>query len=275
MALITMDEIEGISPVFKGKFGHCLANGMLKLTGIDQLAERYARHEDLEGPDFVKAYLDDLGMTYQVDGLDHLKPVLNTPFITISNHPYGAVDGLIMIDLFGHLREDYKVMANKFLSMAKTIKDEFITVQPTTNDSEGVAKESLAGVLQAMRHVRAGHPLGLFPAGAVSDFSFKDRCVRDRAWQEPAIRLIQKMHVPVVPVCFFGQNSNFFYFLGLISWKIRTLRLPREILNKKNKHVKLGIGPVITVEEQDQCGTIEDLGILLRSSVYDLKRVNK
>lgn len=275
MALITRDEIEGISPVFKGRFGHSLANVMLKLTGISQLAERYERHEDLAGPDFVKAFLKDLDMTYEVEGLDHLKPVLETPFVTISNHPYGAVDGLVMIDLFGHLRDDYKVMANKFLSMAKTIKDEFITVQPTTNDSEGVAKENLAGVLQAMRHVKAGHPLGLFPAGAVSDFSFKDRCVRDREWQEPAIRLIQKMHVPVVPVRFFGRNSDFFYFLGLINWKVRTLRLPREILNKKGKNLKLGIGPVITVEEQDQCGSIEDLRLLLRSSVYDLKSDNE
>lgn len=275
MALITRDEIEGISPVFKGRFGHSLANVMLKLTGISQLAERYERHEDLAGPDFVKAFLKDLDMTYEVEGLDHLKPVLETPFVTISNHPYGAVDGLVMIDLFGHLRDDYKVMANKFLSLAKTIKDEFITVLPTTNDTEGVAKESLAGVLQAMRHVKAGHPLGLFPAGAVSDFSFKDRCVRDREWQEPAIRLIQKMHVPVVPVRFFGRNSDFFYFLGLINWKIRTLRLPREILNKKGKNLKLGIGPVITVEEQDQCGSIEDLRLLLRSSVYDLKSDNE
>ena len=270
MALITMEDIESLSPVFRGKFGNGLARSLMRITGIDQLSERYGRREDLTGPDFVSAFLKDLDLSYDVQGLNNLQPLLNGPFITISNHPYGGLDGLILIDLFGHLREDYKVMANKFLSLAKTIKDNFISVVPKTNDTNAIARESINGIKRAIQHVKEGHPLGLFPSGAVSDFSFKDFAVRDREWQASAVRFIQKMRVPIVPVHFIDKNSSFFYFLGLVNWKIRTLRLPREVLNKEGKTIKLCIGPLISVEEQGEYTQSDALGKMLRDTVYNI-----
>ena len=263
-----MEEIEQLSPMFKGEKGNRLANRLLHLTGIDRLSEIYARHEDLAGPEFIRAYLQDLGLNYVVEGLDRLGSVANGPFVTVSNHPYGALDGLFLIDLFGHLRDDYKVMANKFLTLVKTLKDSFISVIPNTNDAQSIAKESLAGVRQAMRHVADGHPLGVFPAGAVSDFHFRDFKVSDREWQPSAIRLIRKLQVPVVPVRFLDRNSSWFYFLGLINWKIRTMRLPKEVLNKAGKTVRISIGEVIDVERQKACQP-EQFGTLLRESVYN------
>lgn len=268
MALITMKDIESISPIFKGERGHALANGLLRLTGVDRLAEHYARHEELTGPDFVDAFLKDLDVNYEVSGLEHLAALAQGPFVTVSNHPYGGLDGLILIDLIGHSREDFKVMANQFLSLVKTIKDNFITVVPNTKEAARATKESIAGVRKAISQLHEGHPIGLFPAGAVSDL--KGFSIRDRKWQESAIRLIQKMNVPVLPVRFFDRNSNFFFFLGLINWKIRTLRLPKEILNKSGKSIRVGIGPVISVEEQQQFRTREALGSFLRASVYDM-----
>ena len=64
MALITMEDIEGISPVFKGKFGNGLARLTMRITGIDQLSERYGRHEDLSGQEFISAFLKDLNLSY-------------------------------------------------------------------------------------------------------------------------------------------------------------------------------------------------------------------
>ena len=271
MALITMDEIEALSPVFKGEKGHKLANRLLRLTGIDKLAERYERHEDLSGPEFVEAFLTDLGVNYEVGGLEHLAQLADGPFVTVSNHPYGGLDGLILIDLVGHFRDDYKVMANQFLTLVKTIKDNFISVIPNTDEAVKATKESIAGVRKSLAHLKDGHPLGIFPAGAVSDFHFRDFRVYDREWQGSAIRLIQKLKVPVLPIRFFDRNSNFFYYLGLISWKVRTIRLPREVLNKTGKKVRIGIGPVISVEEQGEHAHTGDLGQMLRKSVYDMK----
>lgn len=272
MALITMEEIRELSPAFAGEKGEALARKLMRWVGIDQLAERYSRHEELSGPEFVDAFLKDLDVNYQVGGLEHLTPLMDGPFITVSNHPYGALDGLILIDLMGHLRSDFKVMANQFLSLVKTIKDNFISVVPNTKDNMKPTKESIAGLRKTVAHLHEGHPLGLFPAGAVSDFRFRYVGVRDRQWQESALRLIQKMKVPVLPVRFFGRNSSWFYFLGLFSWKVRTLRLPKEILNKGGEQVRVGIGPIVSPQQQQQCNTTEDLGLLLRDAVYRMEK---
>ena len=267
MALLTMEEIEALSPVFRGEKGHRLAQKVLRFTGIDQLAERYGRHEDLSGPDFVDAFLKELNVNYEVAGFEHLAALADGPFVTVSNHPYGGMDGLILIDLVGHFRDDYKVMANQFLNLVKTIKDNFISVIPNTKDAAKATKESIAGVRKALMHVREGGPIGLFPSGAVSDFHLRDFRLYDRPWQTSAIRLIQKMKVPVLPIRFFDRNSNLFYFLGLINWRVRTVRLPKEVLNKQGKQVRIGIGPVVSVEEQAKA---ENLGKLLRNAVYDM-----
>lgn len=271
MALITLEDIERLSPLFQGKFGHALARTAMRVTGIDQLSERYGRRENLSGPAFVSAFLEDLDVHYQVQGIEQLQSIVDGPFVTISNHPYGGLDGLILIDLFGHLRDDYKVMANKFLSMAKTISGNFISVIPKTNDSNGIAQESINGIKKAIGHTRDGSPLGLFPAGAVSDLSLREGCVRDREWQASAAGLIRHLKVPVVPVRFFDRNSNLFYFLGLISWKLRVLRLPREILNKQGQTVHLGIGPAISVEQQQRVPEA-DFAAMLRSAVYSISK---
>lgn len=274
MALITMEDIERISPVFKGKFGNGLARLMMRITGVDKLSERYGRHENLSGQEFVNAFLKDLNLSYEVQGWEHLQPeILNGPFITISNHPYGGLDGLILIDLFGNLRKDYKVMVNKFLSMVKTLNDNFIGVVPKTNATNGISQESIDGVKKAIKHIKGGNSLGLFPSGAVSNFNFRYFCVCDREWQQSATELIRHLKVPVVPVRFFDRNSNWFYFLGVVNWRLRTLRLPREILNKEGKTVKLGIGEVISVEEQMRVPEA-DFDAMLRSSVYGIVESN-
>lgn len=274
MALITLEDIECISPVFKGKFGNGLARLTMRMTSIDKLAELYGQHEDLCGQDFVSAFLKDLNLSYDVQGMEHLQSIiLNGPFITISNHPYGGLDGLILIDLFGHFREDYKLMVNKFLSKAKTLNDNFIYVVPKTKSTKGISQESIEGMRKTLKHINEGHPLGIFPSGAVSDFRFKDFCVRDREWQQPAVELIRYLKVPVIPVRFFDQNTNWFYFLGLINWRLRTLRLPREILNKEGKTVRLGIGEIISVEEQMRVPEA-DFAAMLRSSVYGIFESN-
>jgi putative hemolysin len=177
---------------------------------------------------------------------------------------------MVLVDLFGHIRPDYKVMVNQILAHVQSLSPNFIKVIPTGNEKTGPRAESLNGVRETLAHLRDGHPMGFFPSGAVSDLSLKDHCIRDRQWQEPVLRLIQKAGVPVIPVRFFDRNSLFFYRLGLIDWKVRLMRLCWEVFNKQGKDVRLGIGETISVERQKACASLEEYGQLLRSSVYDL-----
>ena len=269
MPLLTLNELEKASSLFRGKCGNAFCRGLMRIMAIDKINDLYDKHSACQGPDFARAVLDDIGVEYEVYNQKILQNLPEGPFITISNHPYGHIDGVMLVDIFGHIRPDYKVMVNKFLSRIGTLDDNFICVTPTGTERTVPTKDSIQGIKDAVAHVRSGGVLGLFPSGAVSDLSIKDGCVRDREWQEPVIRLIRKLNVPIVPVHFLDGNSSFYYSLGLIDWKVRLLRLIPEVFNKREKRTRIAIGEIITPQQQGEFNDIELFRDFLRNKVYN------
>ena len=266
MPVITAKQITGYVPQISEK----TAETLMRFTALDKVNDIYDRGGELLGPDFAQFLLNDINMDYKIGNAERLKN-LPEKFITISNHPYGSLDGIILVDLFGHLRSDYKIIVNKIISMIAKLSPNFINVIPSTASTKGVQKDSISGLYQTLAHLKDGHPLGLFPAGAVSNLNVWKHEIRDREWQNTIIRVIQKAHCPVIPVRFFDHNSMFYYWLGVISWKIRVLRLPREFFNKRNKQERIGIGEIISVEEQAEYKNSKDLGEFLRHRLYDME----
>lgn len=279
MPLLTIQELERLSPLFRGRMGNHLGHSIMHWLSVDRLNALYDRHAHLSGADFAHSILEDLNIHYEVSGpgIEYLNNLsfsplqLHPPFITISNHPYGSIDGIILADLFGHLYPNYKIMVNKILSRIEALSPSFISVTPTGVERTTPTTESIIGIRRALTQLRSGGALGLFPSGAVSDLSLRERCIRDREWQPAIIRLIAKAQVPILPVRFFDGNSPFYYSLGLIDWRIRLLRLPSEVFNKAHRPTRIGIGIPISVEEQRAylaTHSFEEFGLWLRHSVY-------
>lgn len=279
MPLLTLQELEQLTPLFRGRVGRSLARGTMHLLSVDRLNALYDRHAHLRGADFARSVLEDLGIDYEVfveseEVEAQLHTLDETPFINISNHPYGSIDGVILADLFGHRCASYKIMVNKILSRVESLASSFISVTPTGVERTAATKESIMGVRRALGQLRSGGGLGLFPSGAVSDLSLREGCVRDRPWQPAIISLIAKAQVPIMPVRFFDRNSSFYYALGLIDWRVRLLRLPAEVFNKAGCPVRIGLAPLISVEQQQRylaTHTIEEFGTWLRSKVYGME----
>ena len=296
MPLLTLHELDNLTPLFRGKAGHALARSLMCLLSVDKMNALYDRNSCLSGPPFARNVLMDLGVHYRVQsafreggfsfsdaeleegwlircGLACSSGVV-PPFITISNHPYGGIDGVILADLFGNQCPDYKLMVNKILSRVEALSPSFISVTPTGTSRTTPTSDSIIGIRRALGQLRSGGALGLFPSGAVSDFSLRSCSIRDREWQPAIVRLIAKAHVPVLPIRFFDRNSSFYYALGMIDWRVRLLRLPAELFNKSHAPLRLGVGRVITVEEQQSylaVHTVEEFGLWLRSKVYGRK----
>lgn len=283
MPLLPLSELEQASPVFRGKAGNAFARMLLRVTGVTRLEEVYRAAEGKKGPEASEAFLKRIGVSYTVSGGEHLRSLGSGQFITISNHPMGSIDGIILVDYLAKMYPDYKLIVNKLLMRIKVLEDNFISVTPTRETRTAPTSESISGIRAAMEHVRSGHPLGLFPSGAVSDkipgpgpvvttpdgSTYTEPRVRDRDWQMSIIKFISKAGVPVVPIRFFDGNSDFYYNLGtLFGWKVRLLRFPWEVTNKSGKTIRLAIGPVISPEEQQRCASPEELRTLLRGSVY-------
>ena len=269
MPLLTLNELEKATPLFRGKCGNAFCKGLMRMLSVDKVNDLYDRNARFKGPDFASAILKDIGVEYEVLNKDVLQKIPDGPFITISNHPYGHIDGVMLVELFGHIRSDFKVMVNKFLGRIENLKDNFLCVTPTGAERTSPTKDSIQGIKDSVAHIRSGGCLGLFPSGAVSDLKLKDRCIRDREWQEPMIRLIKKLNVPVVPVHFLDRNSDFYYSLGLLDWRVRLLRLPAEVFNKRGKGIRIALGEIIPPEELQKYEDIDELRDYLRNKVYN------
>ena len=270
--LLTSQEISRLSPLLRGRVGGALVRVAMRVLKVERANALYERHAHLRGPAFAGSVLRDLGVCYHASGWTAVEALVpSQPFITISNHPYGGLDGLILADLFGHHRADYRIMANQLLARVEALAPTLISVSPIGAERAASTADSVAGVRRALQHLRRGGALGLFPAGAVSDLHVRHRAVYDRAWPLPMVRLIAKACVPILPVRFVDGNSWFYYALGLIHWRVRLLRLPAELFNKRGRPMRLVVGRVVTVAEQQAYLATHDLesyGLWLRSKVY-------
>ncbi|MBR4756646.1 MAG: 1-acyl-sn-glycerol-3-phosphate acyltransferase [Bacteroidales bacterium] len=270
MPILPESELAKLSPIFRGKAGNSFARLVRRIVAIDKLSDLHDRHSDLTGPAFAGAVLKDLGIDFRIAWSERLHSLPEGPFITISNHPYGGLDGVILVDLIGHQRPDLKVMVNEILDRIEALRQTWIVVNPKNDMQNEVTGRNIRGVKEVISQLREGHPVGFFPAGAISDLHLKDMKIRDREWQGAVVRLIQKARVPIVPVRFFDHNSLLFYNLGLIDWRIRLLRLPREVFNKMGRRIRVGIGETLQVEEQLKHQDLEDFRGWLRQSVYGM-----
>lgn len=269
--ILDEEDLANESPLFRGKFGKVLARFMLVLFGVTRVNKIYSELCDLKGVEFTKAWLERTGVSYVVENEEVLDRLPAGSFITISNHPFGGIDGLILVDLMVKRRADYKYMVNSILLHVQTLASQFVGVKPTTPNSRS-SIENTGGLKQTLRHIKNGGSMGFFPAGAVSGFYANKIKIEEKEWQPTIIRLIQKSKVPVIPIYIHGKNSWFFNFLGRINWQLRTTRLAHEVLNKRGQVIRLTVGAPISWEEQSRFGKVEELAAFLKSKTEELAR---
>ena len=258
----------------KGLSGRIVAGLLYRLLGLDKLNRKYPKVADLYGPDFSSAVLKEMGISYEIPPGQVERIPLEGGFFTMSNHHFGGADGMILNDVVGRRREDFKILTTFLLAKIPNLTDYFI---PVDNFSIAGAK-SVTGIRQALEHIVSGSPLGLFPAGEVATWQTKKfrtaihgkRVVEDKPWADNIIRMVKNSGLPVVPIYFDGGNSTRFHVLGRIHPFFRTLRLARELTNKQGTTIKVRIGQPIPASEIAEMH-FDDLGRYLRSRCYALE----
>lgn len=248
-----------------------MVNWLLRFLSVDKVNWIHDHNCDTPGVPFTDGLLKDLNIKLRIDNEEVLDNLPEGSFITVSNHSFGALDGIILINIIGHRRPTFKVMVNMVLNHITAMRPNFIAVDALASTDPAKRAVSMQGISTALRHVKEGHPLGFFPAGAVSKIQSNLR-IEDRLWQPTIIRLIQKLKVPVVPIYFHGHNSTFFNILGLIDWRLRTLKLPSEVFRRHDETFRVSVGELITPEQQAQYPDIESLGEMLRNATYSLRK---
>ncbi|WP_278833113.1 lysophospholipid acyltransferase family protein [Porphyromonas cangingivalis] len=252
--VISVEDLSKIlGPFFKSKFGRVVGKRLLKTLKIDKINTIHKTYFHLKGRKFTSAALKHpfIQVSYEVHGEENLKQMKDGAFIAIANHPFGGLDGLMLIDVVSKVRPDFKVVANRFLTYIKALEDSFIPVVPRQNKANynHNATENVNSIKMIGTHIKEGKPVGIFPAGGVANSKFGSEKGNEQLWQMSSVRIVRSAEVPVYPIYFEGSNSKTYYKFNKISYILSVLKTPSELFNKKGSVIGVYVGEPISPEE--------------------------
>ncbi len=216
-----------------------------RLIGLHELNRFYhSLNRDGLETHFFERVLQALHISLDVADQELLRIPSQGPTIIVSNHPFGALDGLVAGALASRRHSNVRVLANGWLTKIPELKPWLLSV-----DVLGERPHALANAIalrSALCHLRREGLLVVFPAGVVSHLQPGRPGIQDPPWNRVVATLARKTRATVVPVHFEGQNSWLFQLLGLIHPTLRTALLPRELLRRRRSSVSVRIGHPVT-----------------------------
>lgn len=270
MSLITKNDLITASGLSKlGFLKNPVASAVMRLAKINKVNELYDKLKDKKGKAFFESFVDERDLQYIVFEEDLAKIPKTGPFIIVANHPLGAIDGILMTKIISEIRPDFKIMGNFLLEKIKPMEPFVIPVNPFENRKE--VYNSAAGMRATLKHLEEGGCVGIFPAGEVSNKNNTYNEIQDKQWEKPALKLIKMAKVPVVPMYFHAKNSRLFYQVSKLHPGLQTLLLPAEMMNDREKPIRIRIGRPLTPKSMAEAETVEELGEYLKRKVYMMK----
>ena len=240
-----------------------------KILGFHRLTEGYRDAQTIEtGERFPDRVLQSLEIGYEVSDEDRACIPETGPVVIVANHPFGAVEGIILASILQKTRPDTRIMANYLLSRIPEMRDMCIFVDPFHRPFS--ARRNTAPMREALNWLRNNGVLVVFPAGTVSHAQPRQWQITDPEWNPAVARLAQKTGAAVVPVYFDGSNGPFFQAAGLIHNWFRTALLPRNFLNKRQQRIHVRIGEPIKQREMTRFTSTDELTRYFRLRTYIL-----
>lgn len=215
------------------------AGKILGLGGLNAVVRASRTGGPAEG--FFGRVLDAVGMRYRVEGRDEVP--MDGPLVIVANHPFGAPEAIALADWLAKRRPDLKILANHLLERFPALAPWLIPVDPFGFRSS--AARNLGPLKSALRHLRGGGALLVFPAGEVSAFHPRTGAIEDKEWTPHLGALVRAARASVLPVFFPGSNSKVFHALGMVHPLFRTAMLPREFLRWRGKEITMRVGRAI------------------------------
>ncbi|MGI9353363.1 MAG: hypothetical protein ACR2O3_17520, partial [Rhizobiaceae bacterium] len=247
-----------------------LINSVENLIGIRRFNELV---EDL-GPEWPDAntmilhMFDRLNIRWDVQNAEILENLDDKPKVFVANHPYGLPDAFALFDLLTRHRPNIRLFANKMLAATQLNDERLLFVDPFgATDSRGQNRKSIA---QALKHLREGGDLALFPGRICSHLKTTDWTISDSVWTDQVKKFVQAGGGDLVPLYITGRNSMAFNLSGMIHPRIRTYLLLREFL-RGGHDFRFTIGDPVSADQLQKVSRSMSVGNFARSLVYSLK----
>jgi putative hemolysin len=231
------------------------------LTALEAMYNRAAEQPTIDA--FLPRALLELDVGWEANDLDMARIPRTGGCIIIANHPFGAVEGIVLLAMLRAMRTDVKVIANFLLGRLDALREGLILADPF-GSADATGGNSRAA-REAVRFARAGGIVALFPAGEVAHLDLASRTVVDPPWGEALGRLIRMAKVPVLPMFFAGHNGPFFQLAGAVHPRLRTALLVRELINKRGHQIEVRVGALISQNKLNAFSTDREMVAYLRN----------
>lgn len=215
-----------------------LVAGVLdRLLGIKKMSTMFNAYglDKTEGFDFLEQSMKKMKLDLQ--GIEELKATIpkTGPVVIAANHPFGGLEGVVMLYAITQVRPDVKVLVNTALSLVPQLQEWSIFTNPlkANNPKNGPSLRA------CKKHLESDNALLLFPAGRVGYYHPDRQIIADHEWNRVVARFAKMSNVQYCPVFIHGENSKLFYNMGRVWYRFRLLMLTRELTNKEGARVEL------------------------------------
>lgn len=215
-----------------------------KLTILRMVSQFERKNENYRGQRFWRGALDVMGIDLLTPDAQIARIPETGPVVVVANHPHGMVDGMILAELIGRRRLDYRILTRSVLTGLDEAATSFMIPVPFPHDPDAQSK-MLEMRTRAMTHLQEGGVVALFPSGVVmsSDSWFGPPI--EREWNVFTAKMIRRSGARVVPIYFPGRNSRAYLIANRVSAILRQGLLLHEIVRACHKPQAPVIGEAI------------------------------
>ena len=192
------------------------------------------------------------------------------PVILVANHPHGMVDGMVLAELIGRRRLDYRILSRSLLTSLDPEATKFMIPVPFPHQPDAQAR-MIDMRRAAMDHLAQDGLVALFPSGVVANAPGMFAPVEEAEWNVFTAKLIRTSQATVVPCFFPGANSRAYQIANRISPLLRQSLLLHEVVRTRNSDFAPVIGAPIPFEAmKDRMSDPRALMVWLRARTLAL-----
>lgn len=228
-----------------------------------RLIRQFEREGVETGPEFFAHALRVMGIRVATPQEQIARIPAHGPVVVVANHPHGLVDGLVLAEMVGRVRSDFRILTRSLLAGVAEVADHVIAV-PFPHEADARAG-NLAMRRAALAHLARGGLIVVFPAGAVASSETAFGPVIEKAWFPFTARMIRQSAATVVPVFFPGTNSRFYQIANRLSATFRQGLLLHEVVRALDRpQVPVIRQPIFASEWRAHGGTAAEFALWLR-----------
>ena len=221
------------------------------MTGKIEIVRRVRRFEKMgvpKGQAFWPGTMKVMGIDIQTPQEQYLNIPETGPVVLVANHPHGLVDGMILADMIGRRRNDYRILTRAMLTGIDESAASYMIPVPFPHEPDA-QKKMIEMRAKAMDHLSKGGLVALFPSGVVASSDTMFGPAIEREWNVFTAKMIRRSGASVVPLKFQGSNSRWYQMANQISPTLRQGLLIHEVVHSFDKPQAPVIGPMVGAEE--------------------------